>query len=110
MSVVVELRTNEVRPLTAREFEQFRKLAYDVAGIDLQPGKEQLVSARIGKKLRELKLPSYGDYYDYVIADKTGDALIAMIDVLTTNHTSFFREIAHFEFLRRNILPELRNR
>jgi len=101
---------NDVRPLTAHEFEQFRKLAYEKVGIDLRPGKEQLVSARLGKKMRELHLHSYKEYYRHVQDDKSGEALIAMIDALTTNHTSFFREIAHFEFLRKTILPGLRNR
>ena len=111
MSVETEVgRVEEFRPLSAREFDQFRKLAYDTAGIDLQPGKEQLVSARLSKKIRELKLRGYEEYYDYVTADKTGDALISLIDALTTNHTSFFREIAHFEFLRKTILPELSKR
>jgi chemotaxis protein methyltransferase CheR len=100
----------DVRPLTTHEFEQFRKLAYEKVGIDLRSGKEQLVSARLGKKMRELRIRSYKDYYQHVQEDKTGEALIAMIDALTTNHTSFFREIAHFEFLRKNILPDIRNR
>jgi chemotaxis protein methyltransferase CheR len=100
----------DFRPLTTHEFDQFRKLAYDTAGIDLQPGKEQLVSARLSKKIRELKLRSYKEYYQYVTGDTTGDALISLIDALTTNHTSFFREIAHFEFLRQTILPELKQR
>jgi chemotaxis protein methyltransferase CheR len=110
MSREREVGTDEIRPLTQREFDQFRKLAYDIAGIDLQPGKEQLVSGRINKKLRELRISSYQDYYRHVTEDKTGDALIAMIDALTTNHTSFFREPAHFDFLRKTILPPLRKR
>lgn len=100
----------EIRPLSAQEFEQFRKLTYEKVGIDLRPGKEQLVSARLGKKMRELHIHSYKDYYQHVQTDETGQALIAMIDALTTNHTSFFREIVHFEFLRQTILPELRDR
>ncbi|HEX4773871.1 MAG TPA: protein-glutamate O-methyltransferase CheR [Bryobacteraceae bacterium] len=100
----------DARPLTQHEFEQFRKLAYDQFGLDLRLGKEQLVSARIGKKMRELRLRSYRDYYRYVANDTTGEALAAMIDVLTTNHTSFFREAAHFEFLRQVVLPEIRDR
>ena len=100
----------DVRPLTAHEFEQFRKLAYEKVGIDLRQGKEQLVSARLGKKMRELRINSYKEYYQHIQQDKTGDALITMIDALTTNHTSFFREIAHFEFLRKTILPEIRSR
>jgi chemotaxis protein methyltransferase CheR len=33
-----------------------------------------------------------------------------MIDALTTNHTSFFREPAHFDFLANSVLPELAGR
>jgi chemotaxis protein methyltransferase CheR len=106
----IDAGVDEFRPLTGREFDQFRKLAYDTAGIDLQAGKEQLVSARLNKKMRELKLRSYAEYYDFVTGDKTGEALISLIDVLTTNHTSFFREMAHFEFLRRDVLPDLKQR
>jgi chemotaxis protein methyltransferase CheR len=102
--------TVDARPLTEHEFEQFRRLAYDQFGLDLRPGKEQLVSARLSKKMRELNLRSYRDYYRHVTNDTTGEALAAMIDVLTTNHTSFFREAAHFEFLRKVVLPELKDR
>jgi chemotaxis protein methyltransferase CheR len=100
----------EIRPLTAREFEQFRQLAYEKFGLDLRNGKETLVSARLGKKIRELSFRSYQEYYRHVLEDRTGEALTALIDALTTNHTSFFREPAHFEFLRRTILPGLRRR
>jgi chemotaxis protein methyltransferase CheR len=101
---------DEVRPLTAREFEQFRKLAYEKFGLDLRNGKEQLVSARLGKKIRELQFHSYQEYYRHVLEDQTGEALATLIDALTTNHTSFFREAAHFDFLRETILPTLRDR
>ena len=33
-----------------------------------------------------------------------------MIDALATNHTSFMRETAHFDFLRQDVLPTLRDR
>jgi len=99
----------ELRPLTPREFEQFRRLAYDKFGLDLRTGKEQLVSARLGKKLRELHFHSYQEYYRHVLEDQSGESLAALIDALTTNHTSFYREAAHFDFLRQTILPRLRD-
>jgi chemotaxis protein methyltransferase CheR len=113
--VAIDLNLSDVlstdfSPLTATEFEQFRRLAYEKFGLDLRSGKEQLVSARLGKKLRDLRLRSFKEYYQYVVNDGTGDALVAMIDALTTNHTSFFREPAHFEFLRKTICPSLRDR
>jgi len=92
------------------EFEKISQLAYRHFGVDLRQGKQALVEARIGKKLRELNMPSFQVYYDYVTNDSTGAALATMVDVLTTNHTSFFREPRHFDFLRDTIFPTLRNR
>jgi chemotaxis protein methyltransferase CheR len=82
-----------------------QKLAFSTFGLDLRSGKEELITARIGKVMRKQNLGSFKDYYDYVVADRSGAALSEMIDALTTNYTSFFREIAHFELLRKTILP-----
>jgi chemotaxis protein methyltransferase CheR len=96
--------------LGAPEFEKFRRLAYDKFGLNLTGAKHDLVAARLGKKLRELKIPSYKAYYDHVVADRTGESLIALIDALSTNHTSFLREASHFDFLLTRVLPSLRKR
>jgi chemotaxis protein methyltransferase CheR len=92
--------------LQPREFNLIRRMVYEKFGIDLE-GKEVLVAARLGKKLREQGLSSFKQYYEHVQKDTTGDALTTMVDALTTNHTSFFRETQHFDFLRKVILPEL---
>jgi len=96
--------------LKALVFEKFRRLAYDKFGLNLTAAKQELVAARVGKKLRELKISSYEAYYDHVVADRTGESLIALIDVLSTNHTSFLREASHFDFLLRKVLPRLAKR
>jgi chemotaxis protein methyltransferase CheR len=44
------------------------------------------------------------------VADRTGESLIALIDALSTNHTSFLREASHFDFLIARALPALRKR
>jgi chemotaxis protein methyltransferase CheR len=93
--------------LRPREFQQFRRLAYEKFGLDLRDGKEALVSARLSKKIRELSFRSYDQYYRYILDDQSGEALAGLIDALTTNHTSFFREPAHFEFLRRIVRSQL---
>ncbi len=97
----------DLLPLTSREFEWIRQLAYEKFGLSLRDGKETLVSARLGKKIRELNFSSFQEYQRHVVEDRSGDALTALIDALTTNHTSFFREPAHFDFLRKTILPRL---
>ena len=96
-----------VQPLTPAEFQEIRRLAYEKFGLDLRQGKEELVSARLGRKIRESKCRSFRQYYRHVLEDATGEALIGMIDALATNHTGFLREPAHFDFLRDNILPGL---
>jgi chemotaxis protein methyltransferase CheR len=101
---------HEFRPLTASEFERIRELAHEKFGLDLRPGKEQLVSARLGKQLRRLGLRTFRDYYAHVLAEPTGQALVEMIDALTTNHTSFLREKSHFDFLRSRFLAEWQDR
>jgi chemotaxis protein methyltransferase CheR len=96
-----------VRPLNAREFEKIRRLAREKFGLDLRQGKEPLVAARLGKRIRESRFRTFEQYFEHVLADSSGEALAEMIDSLSTNFTSFLREPAHFEFLRKKIIPEL---
>jgi chemotaxis protein methyltransferase CheR len=95
--------------LTAGEFRQISDLAYQRFGLDLKKGKEALVASRLGKKLRKLGFATFAEYHRHVLADSTGDALVELIDALTTNHTSFLRERAHFEFLARAANEEFRD-
>jgi len=100
----------QFRRLKPNEFEAIRRLAYDKFGLDLRHGKEELVAARLGKRMREGGFTTFEAYYQHVVGDRSGEALVAMIDALATNHTSFLRETAHFDFLRQRVLPGLRER
>jgi chemotaxis protein methyltransferase CheR len=97
---------SEPLTLTAKEFATVAKLAREEFGLELGKGKEQLVASRLGKLMRRLAFTAFHDYYRYVVADRTGEALVEMIDALTTNHTSFFREPQHFDFLTRRVFVE----
>ena len=95
------------KELSTRQFQWIRNTIYERVGIDLQ-GKETLVEARLSKQLRALNLDSYKNYIEYVGDDASGNALISMVDALTTNHTNFFREPQHFDYLRDCILPTVK--
>jgi chemotaxis protein methyltransferase CheR len=56
--------TTGYSPLKPREFEKIRHLAYQSFGLDLRAGKEVLVSARLGKKIREAGYRSFEEYYE----------------------------------------------
>ena len=96
-----------VRPLAPQEFDQIRQLAYRTFGLDLKSGKEELVSARLRKLVRGGGFRSFQDYYRSIVQDHTGKSLLAMIDALATNHTSFLREPDHFQFLRDQVIPAM---
>jgi chemotaxis protein methyltransferase CheR len=93
--------------LSPQEFEHVATLAKQKFGLDLRRGKESLVCARLGKKMREANCSSFKEYFRHVTEDTSGTALINLIDALTTNHTSFLREPQHFEFLVSVIGPKL---
>jgi chemotaxis protein methyltransferase CheR len=97
--------TEAAEQLSDRELNLVTDLAYRTCGIDLKKGKRELVQARLGRKIRQGQFGSFKQYYDHVVSDSTGEELIALLDVLTTNFTSFLREPAHFDFLRQTIAP-----
>lgn len=91
--------------LKPAQFRRIQEYLYAHTGINLQEGKQQLVKSRLGKRLRALKLDTFDEYFAYLEADRSGEEALHLVDVLTTNKTSFFREPEHLEFLRRHILP-----
>ena len=93
--------------LTEREFREIRELAYRSFGLDLKPGKEALVNARLARRVEQLGLGSLSEYVEAVKRDRTGEELERLINALTTNHTSFLREPQHFALLREAVLPAL---
>ncbi len=82
-----------------KTFDRFRELVYAHSGIALSDGKESLVSARVGKRMRALGLSDFKEYLDRLQADKSGEETIQLLDAISTNVTSFFRESEHFDFV-----------
>jgi len=91
--------------LTPAHFERIVAMLHAHAGIRMRVGKEGLVRARLAKRLRALGLTDYDAYLDVVERDPARREFTEMVDVLTTNKTSFFREQAHFDFLQDTVLP-----
>jgi chemotaxis protein methyltransferase CheR len=83
-----------------KTFDRFREVIYNVSGIKLADGKIALVRARVGKRMNQLHITEPKDYLEYVLSDAKGDEIVHLLDVISTNVTSFFREADHFDFLR----------
>ncbi|HWV16870.1 MAG TPA: CheR family methyltransferase [Cellvibrio sp.] len=93
--------------LNESEFKQFQSWLQETTGINLSPAKKALVAGRLSKRLKHLKIDSYGNYFQFIKGDNAGAELQIAIDLLTTNETYFFREPKHFDFLKQKILTQL---
>ena len=85
--------------LSDREFSRVKARVYAQAGISLSDAKRTLVVSRLSKIVRQLRLPSFDAYLDYL--ERGGNERDAQdfVNALTTNLTRFYREDHHFEHL-----------
>ncbi len=97
--------------ITQREFQLLRELIYQEAGIHLAEHKKLLVITRLTRRLKALGYTNFTGYYTFIKNRPEGrQELREMINRITTNKTSFYREPHHFEYLAKTILPSLRSR
>ncbi len=95
--------------LSFAEARRVSDLLYKVCRISLGEGKQPLVKARLWKRIRALGMHGYSEYLDFVESRAGQTELLAMVDALTTNKTSFFRESQHFDFLREELGRHFKN-
>src|SRR5436190_7326330 len=74
------------------EFEFIRGLVYRRSRINLTADKRALVSARLGQRLRANRLENLSEYCQLLQSPEAPEELAHLIDVISTNHTFFFRE------------------
>ncbi|WP_419415360.1 CheR family methyltransferase [Pontibacter sp. JAM-7] len=86
-------------------FAKVRDELYDYAGIVLAEHKMDMAYNRLVRRLRELKIAGFNEYFVYL--DQHPEEFTQFINALTTNLTAFFRERHHFDFINQKILPQL---
>ncbi|NEV64879.1 protein-glutamate O-methyltransferase CheR [Thiorhodococcus minor] len=96
--------------MTDAEMDWFRRFIYEHAGISLAPHKRHLVTGRLKRRLLHHGLSSYRDYQRLVEHPSEAQERQIIVDLLTTNETYFYREPAHFQLLRDEVLPRYRGR
>lgn len=94
--------------LSRADFKAFSDFIYSQFGIKMPEIKRVMLQGRLLKRIRELKMSSYSEYREYFFS-KAGQEkeLYNFLSVVTTNKTDFFREPVHFDFLAKEVLPEL---
>ena len=93
--------------LSEYDFQRIKTFVEKKYGIRLPLQKKIMVQGRLHKRLAETDYNDFESYLDYVFSEqgKTGE-LYNMVDALSTNKSSFFREPHHFEFIQSKVIPE----
>ncbi|WP_415200828.1 CheR family methyltransferase [Silvibacterium sp.] len=92
--------------MSALDFKRFRELVHQHTGIWLRDGKNVMLASRLTRRVKHHGLQNFSEYYDYLERSRDDNEIAELINCVTTNKTSFFRESHHFDFLRDVVVPE----
>ena len=88
--------------------DRFRDLIRSITGISLPPSKVQMIDQRLRRRVMAFGLSDTEAYLETLLGGQLpSDELRRVIDLITTNTTSFFREADHFDFLVDHIAKEV---
>jgi chemotaxis protein methyltransferase CheR len=92
--------------LTDEEFRLFRNLIYEESGISIKDNRREFLENRLAVRMKSTDTVSPYWYYRLVSGKKRTELLI-LLDLLTINETSFFRNKPQMDFFRDMILPNV---
>lgn len=90
--------------LSSQQHQKLYNMVYKESGVVLNEKKYNLLVARLSKRMRKKKISSVSDYINLLSSDL--DEFNEFIDATTTNHTYFFRENKHCEYLIKTLDPK----
>jgi chemotaxis protein methyltransferase CheR len=94
--------------LSAKNFKRLAELIQGYSGIKMPANKRTMLEGRLRRRMRATHIPTLNDYCAYLFDDDGLETeIVHLIDAVTTNKTEFFREPAHFQFLRASALPAI---
>jgi chemotaxis protein methyltransferase CheR len=96
-----------VSVLTSQQFERIAETAHRLWGLSMPERKIQLVSSRMSRFLRGRAFDSVDAYLHHLETAATDKEKLEFFDVLSTNTTSFFREMNAFNYLERELWTPL---
>ena len=96
--------------ITDEEYRALTDLVRERFGINLGTEKRSMLVGRLQALLNSMGMRTFKEYYEHVRSDPTSRALLELAGRISTNHTYFYREKAHFDFLLDTALPEIAER
>jgi chemotaxis protein methyltransferase CheR len=92
--------------LTTREYRDICDTVLKNVGITLGENKQEMLIARLGKRLLKLNISTFNDYLKYIKDPVNAPEMLQFIDLVTTHETYFWREHSHFEWLVEKVISK----
>lgn len=99
--------TPQLSALGKSDFEFLVKFILEKSAIALEVGKGYLIESRLLPLLQELGLASISELVTALKQPVSANVVRRVIDAMTTNETSFYRDIHPFNVLKQEIIPKM---
>jgi len=96
--------------LTAAELKLLQALVYQECGMHFDERRTQFLQDRLQRRLKECRVDSFYSYYSLLVSHEGKDELSRLLENLTVNETSFFRNKAQMELLHKFVLEDILRR
>ncbi|MDH5671897.1 MAG: protein-glutamate O-methyltransferase CheR [Myxococcales bacterium] len=93
--------------VTPAEFQYIQTMVRDNSAIVLDDTKVYLVDARLGTLVRSEKLESVAELIRRLRASRWGELHRKVVEAMTTNETSFFRDAGVYRALEQKVIPDI---
>src|SRR5262244_3175802 len=99
-----------VTPLTNAELKLLQTLVYQECGMHFDERRTHFLQDRLQRRLKECQLDSFYSYYRLLISSQGKAELARLLENLTVNETSFFRNKAQLDLFQRDVLEDILRR
>ena len=96
-------------PITKAELKLLQALVYQECGMYFDERRTHFLEDRLSRRLKECRIDSFYNYYRLLLSDQGRGELSRLVEDLTVNETSFFRNQAQLELFHKHVLEELRS-
>ena len=104
------MNPTEPQALTNSELKLLQTLVYQECGMHFDERRTSFLQDRLQKRLKECHLDSFYNYYRLLISQQGKQELSLLVENLTVNETSFFRNKPQLELFQRDVLGDLLRR
>jgi len=94
-------------PITKAELKLLQALVYQECGMYFDERRTHFLEDRLSRRLKECRIDSFYNYYRLLLSDQGKSELSRLVEDLTVNETSFFRNQAQLELFHKHVLEEL---